>query len=641
MTTPIHHQHDKTSTFWLSKMPFYFWFDLVIIVVSFITLAIDISGVLKGNIHIIVLAAVSTIGLFPVAVSAIRALINRRPSIDLLASIALIFSLLTKEFRSAAFISLMLASARLFSRYTENQAKGSIKSLLKLRPSKVRLFVDGKTIETDVDQIKVGDKIMVESGERIAVDGIVESGEASIDQSSLTGESEPIHKKTGDQVLSSTLNFSGSLIITATKVGQDTTFARILDLVEKSQESKIPIYSITEHFTKWYILISLLGALLIYYFSRDMKLVLSILLVTCADDVAVSVPLSFTAAIGAAAKWGIIIKGGNFLEGLTKTKIMVFDKTGTLTEGKMKIQNVVTFDNFPSDKFLALIGTIENESDHPSAKAVCQFIAEKNIKLSQAKDVHEEPGYGIRGKINGEEIMAGKTAYLEKNNIKLAEKEMTLINEEKKLNRTIMTMSVNSKAVGFISYADNIRSNAKSVMNGLKEKGIEKLIMLTGDNEAVAKQVATEINLTDFKANLMPQDKINYLTQIINPNYKTAMVGDGVNDAPSLAKADIGIAMGAIGSDAAIENANIILMKDNLANILDAINLGRYTMRIVYQNLVIWGVVNVVGLALVFGKILGPSESAAYNFITDFIPLLNSMKLFRLHIRAERKKFNN
>lgn len=630
----------KNSVFSLSKIPFYFLFDLLIIGISAITLLFNILGVFKGNVNTIVLAAVSIIGLWPVMLSAVKALINRRPTIDLLASIALIFSLFAKEWQSAAFITLMLASARLFARYTENQAKSSIKSLLKLRPTQVRILIDGKPVETDAEKIKVGDRIAVESGERIAVDGLVESGEANIDQSSLTGESEPILKKAGDQVLSSTLNIGGSLIIKATKIGKDTTFARILELVEKSQESKIPIYSITEHFTKWYISLTLIGALIIYYFSRDLRVVLAILLVTCADDIAVAIPLAFTAAIGTAAKWGIIIKGGSFLEGLTKTKMMVFDKTGTLTEGKMKVQNMVIFNDVSPNVFLANIGTLESESDHPSAKAVCEFVAGKGIKLLKAEEVHEEPGYGIGGKINNELVLAGKARFLEKNGIKFSEKELGEINVEKNKNRTVMTLSIGKKAAGFLSYADNIRASAENVMADLKTNGLGKLVMLTGDNEKVAADVATKIKMTDFKANLMPQDKIDYLKEATKPDYKVAMIGDGVNDAPALAMADIGIAMGAIGSDAAIENADIILMKDDLTNILDTIKLGRYTMKIVYQNIVIWAVLNLLGLILVFAKVLGPSGAAAYNFITDFFPLLNSLKLFRLHLYTRQKRLN-
>lgn len=630
-------KHHKDSTFHLSGVPFYFWLDSVLIAGSLVVLLIDVLGLAAGTAHLIVLAAVSIAGAVPVFVSAVRALARRRPTIDLLASIALIFSLAAHEWRSAVFISLMLASARLFARYTESQAKSSIKSLLKLRPTKVHLLVAGKPVETDVKKVNVGDVVVVEAGERIAVDGVVESGEASIDQSSLTGESEPVVKHAGDSVLSSTLNVSGSLIVRTTKVGKDTTFSRILELVEKSQESKTPITSITEHFTTWYIIATLAGALFVYSASHNLGLVLSILLVTCADDIAVAIPLAFTAAIGTAARWGIIVKGGAFLEGLTKTNTVLFDKTGTLTEGSMQVQRAETFSGYPMEHFLAVIGTIENESNHPSAKAVCRFVSEKRVAVREATAVHEDPGYGIEGTMDREAVLAGKVKFLVERGVAFSEKETAALTNEKNQNRTVIVLSVGKKPTGFLSLSDALRPEAKEVISGLKAMGVEKLIMLTGDNEHVAGAVAQETHLTDFKANLMPQDKINYLKKLINPDHKVAMVGDGVNDAPALAQADIGIAMGAIGSDAAIENADIVLMKDNLSHILDVMRLSRYTMRIVYQNLFIWGLVNALGLALVFGKFLGPSGAAAYNFVTDFLPLLNSLKLFRLHLRTPRR----
>jgi Cd2+/Zn2+-exporting ATPase len=618
----------------LTGNPIYFWFDAALIAVSFLILLIDISGLVGGSAHFILLAVISVIGLMPVLLSALRALANRRLTIDLLASIALIFSLLAQEWRSAIFISIMLASARIFARYTENRAKRSIQGLLKLRPAKVHRLIDGKPVETKVEDVKVGDLILVEAGERIAVDGFVESGEASVDQSSLTGESVPLAKKAGDAVFSSTLNTTGSLVMKAEKIGKDTTFSKILELVEKSQSSKTPIVSISEHFTRWYILITLLAVLLIYYLSHNLILVLSILLVTCADDIAVAVPLAFTAAIGKAARAGIIIKGGNFLEGLTKIKTIVFDKTGTLTEGKLKEQNILTFNNYSFEKFLLIAGTIESESNHPSAKAICRYVSEKKINLSAATEVHEDPGYGIEGRINGEWILAGKIKFLAESGVKFSENEANILEREKNQSRTVVVFSVDKIPIGFISLADNLRPDAKHLIDGLKAQGIKKLVMLTGDNEIVAKEVAQKIGLPDFEANLMPDDKIKYLKSLGESAGQVAMVGDGVNDAPALTQADIGIAMGAIGSDAAIENADIVLMKDKLSDILAIMNLSRYTMKVVYQNLFLWGVINTVGLFLVFEKFLGPGGAAAYNFLTDFLPLLNSLKLFRHSIRA-------
>ncbi|MDD5589812.1 MAG: cation-translocating P-type ATPase [Candidatus Portnoybacteria bacterium] len=631
----MHKKKHRHSTFWLSGEPIWFWFDFTFIFAALLVLAGDFFSFDFRAIDHTFLVAISVIGFLPVVWSAIKGLFHGRLSIDLLAAIALIFALLAREWRSAVFIGLMLASARLFAKYTETQAKSSIKSLLKLRPAKVHILVNGKPVEARADEIKIGDLVLVEAGDRIAVDGFVESGQASIDQSSLTGESMPVSKQKGDQVLSSTLNLSGSLVIKAEKVGKETTFSKILELVEKSQEEKTPVISITEKLTKWYILATLLGIVLIYlFFNQNLSLLLSILLVTCADDIAVAIPLAFTAAIGTAAKWGIIIKGGQYLEQLYKVKIAVFDKTGTLTQGRMQVQSFLPLRSFPAEKFEAIAGAVEYKSNHPSAKAICRYLDGKKDSLT-TQEMDEKPGYGILAKVNGWEILAGKIIFLEKNGVVFSEEEKQILMAEKDQNRTVTVFALDKAPIGFASISDEIRPNTKRVLDSLKNLGVKKLIMLTGDNEKVAGSVAAQLGLDEFRANLMPKDKIEFLKDLsAKARHPVLMVGDGVNDAPALARADIGAAMGAIGSDAAVENAEIILMKDNLSNILDAMKLSRYTMKIVRQNIFLWASVNLLGLFLVFLNVIGPSGAAAYNFLTDFLPLFNSLKLFRLHQKS-------
>jgi len=628
-------RHNKHLTFSSVQQPFYFWFDIAIIAMSFFVLLFGWLNLMKEPLNNILLAIISLAGLAPVLISALKALIKKKLTIDLLAGIALIFALLAREWQSAVFVSLTLASARLFARYTASQAKNALAGLMKLRPTKIHLSVDGKICEVSIEQVKVGDLVVVESGERVAVDGVVESGEASIDQSSLTGESEPVAKKAGEEVLSSTLNVSGSLMVRAKKVGGDTTFAKILELVEKSQASKAPIASMVERFAGRYIFFTLLGATALYVFTQKIDLVLAVLLVTCADDLAVAIPLAFTAAIGVAARWGIIIKGGEFLEGLTKVRAMVFDKTGTITEGKTKVEETITFGGYSQDEFLAVLGAAESESGHPAAKAVKKLIAAKGINLLRITKVHEEPGFGIRGKIDGEEIIAGKTKFLKDNGIVFSDEESGLIEEQKAKNRMVTVLSRGGRVIGFVAMRDAVRAGAADIIKKLRSMGVDKIAMLTGDNEKIAAQVSQEVGITEWQANLLPKDKIEYLRKAVNADYKVAMVGDGVNDAAALALADLGIAMGVVGSDAAIESADVVLMKDKLGNIPEAMDLSRYALRIIKQDLWLWGAVNAVGLALVFGGVIGPRGAAAYNFLTDFLPLLNSLKLFRLHLRKK------
>ncbi len=626
----MQNKHHQVSAFYLSGNSLFFWVDLFLVLSSALVLAVNFISPAVRALDAPLLIFISIAGLLPVIFNAIRSLILRHLTIDLLASVALIFSLLAHEWHSAVFISLMLASARLFTRYTGNRAKRSIEGLLKLRPIKVHLVMaNGKSREVGIEEIKVGDLILVESGQRVAIDGVVQSGEASLDQSSLTGESRPVSKKVGDEVFSSTLNVGGSLIVKANKVGADTAFAKILELVEKSQDSKAPIASIAEKFTSWYILATLIGAAAVYFSTHSMGLALSILLVTCADDLAVAVPLAFSAAIATLAKRGIIVKGGNFIEGLNKVKIMVFDKTGTITEGRPQVMEVVTFHDFPKEKFLALLGAAEQDSSHPTAKAVQNYIVQKNIQAPSITLVHEEPGFGIKGQVDGQEVVAGKVKFLKDNGVKFSEAELNEIEKQKALNRTLTALGIGDEALGFISFSDAIRPAASATLRQIKELGVERLVMLTGDNEKIAGEVAKMVGINEVRANLLPQDKVNFLKGALSSKYKVAMVGDGVNDAAGLALADIGIAMGSIGSDAAIESADVVLAKDNLKGLVETINLGRFTMKIIRQDLWAWGMVNIIGLILVFTGFLNPSGAAAYNFLTDFLPLLNSLRIFK------------
>lgn len=626
----MYKKHHQISAFSLNGNSMFFWIDAFLIFSSIFVLAVNFISSAARGVDTLLVIFISVAGLLPVIFNAIRSLIARHLTIDLLASVALIFSLLAREWHSAVFISLMLASARLFTRYTGNRAKRSIESLLKLRPVKVHLVMaDGRSREAGIDEIRVGDMILVESGERLAIDGVVQSGQASVDQSSLTGESNPVNKQTGDEVFSSTLNVGGSLIVRATKVGGETVFAKILELVEKSQDSKAPIASIAEKFTSWYILATLIAAIVIYYFTQSIVMALSVLLVTCADDLAVAVPLAFSAAIATLAKRGIIVKGGNFIEGLNKVKVMVFDKTGTITEGRPQVMEVITFHDFPKEKFLALLGAAERDSSHPTAKAVQSYLIQKNIQAPAVTLVHEEPGFGIKGQVDGQLVVAGKVKFLKDNGVKFSEMELVEIEEQKKKRRMLTALGIGEEALGFISFSDAIRPAAPATLQQIKTLGVKRLVMLTGDNEKIAGEVAKMVGIDEVQANLLPQDKVDFLKGILSPKYKVAMVGDGVNDAAGLALADIGIAMGAIGSDAAIESADVVLAKDNLRGLVETMNLGRFAMKIIRQDLWVWGAVNIIGLILVFAGVLNPSGAAAYNFLTDFLPLLNSLRIFR------------
>ncbi len=601
-----------------------------------ILLVILIAGLLIHSLNIIAdkfslpfLVVVAILGALPVLFAALASLKNKKISVDFLAAIALVASMFLGEWSSAIFINLMLVSARILDSYSEGKMHFAINSLLKLRPTKVRVKIGEDIIEKDAGDVKKDELVIIESGERIPVDGVIVNGEVSIDQSSLTGESVPVFKRTGENVLSSTLVVSGSLIVRAEKIGKDTMFERVINLVEGAHQAKPGINTIADRFASWYVIITLIGSVVFYLISRNAILLLSVLLVACADDIAVAIPMAFLISIGNAAKRGIIVKGGNFLEVLTKVKKLIVDKTGTLTLGQLSVERVVALGSYQEDAVLKLAAVAEFFSNHASAKAVVGYAEQKRITFQKPEIFNEFPGKGSVAVYEGKQVVTGKAELLKEKGVIISEEQTKeiAVAESKGLNVTLVAYG--GILVGYVALADQIRPGVVETISKLKKMGIKNCVMLTGDNEEVAQKIAKETGITEFHANLLPENKLEFIKKHLGTKSKLAMVGDGVNDAAALALADVGIAMGAIGSDAAIEAADIALMKDDFTKIPEIIEIGNKTMHISYQNFWIWGIVNVFGFILVFAGLIGPQGAAAYNFITDFFPLMNSARLFR------------
>jgi len=573
---------------------------------------------------VVVLAATST-----VILGALRSLIRKKISVELLASIALLASLAEREWASVIFINLMIVSARVFVNYVEIKSHSAIGSLLKMKPKKAKVERGGKIVEVSVEKIKKGEKIIAELGDMIPVDGVIEKGEASVDQSSLTGESIPVFKKAGDMVLSSTVVVSGNLTIIAQKIGEETTFEKIIDLVEQSQKNKAGIQTLGDKFSQWYIALTLLGSLVIYLISKDVNLVLAVLLVSCADDIAVATPMAVMAAITHAVKHGAVVKGGSYLEGLSKVKVIVVDKTGTLTRGKLKVEEVFASGGKKADDIIALAATATLFSHHPVAQAIVSFAKEKKISVRKPEKYEEHRGEGITATCGKNKIAIGKPSFFEEMKIYPDARMLSQIEKEKAKGFNITLISQGRKVVGLIALADKPRPKLKETIREFRDLGVERIVMLTGDNEKIAKKIADEVGISEFHANLLPEDKLKYIKKLLSKKYKTAMIGDGVNDAPALVLSDIGIAMGAIGSDVAIESADIALMKDDISQVPELMKISNATVKLIKNNFYMWGLINVLGFFLVFARFIGPSGAAAYNFITDFIPIVNSLRLFK------------
>jgi heavy metal translocating P-type ATPase len=610
------------------KNNYFLLLDICLAVLLLTTVLCTWFGFFVGQGEFI-LIGVGLIGTLFVIVSAVQMILVRRISVELLASIALTVSIIQGEWVSVALINLMITFARIFSRLVAIRSHSAIASLLKIRPLTAKIDRAGQLSEVPIEQINIGDLVVVELGDKIPVDGVITQGSGSVDQASLTGESLPVEKKEGDEVYSSTLLASGSLVVRAEKIGADTTFEKIIKLVTESQGNKARIHALGDIFAQWYLIGTLVVVLVVYFFTREMSLVLALLLVSCADDIAVATPLALSSAITHSAKHGAVIKGSDYLEGLAKVRTIIFDKTGTLTRGELKVVEVHSFLQGGEKNVLEMALGGATMSNHPVSRAINRHAIAQGLIEPNPEEFKEYGGEGVIAKDGGNRIIVGRPSFLEKQGVKMRTFDLEEVEKTRAKGQSIVMISLNSRVIGFIALADELRPGLVGVMAKLKKMGIKHLVMLTGDNEKIAGEVAKQIGITDYQANLLPADKLTYLKKYLNKKTKVAMVGDGVNDAPALTLVDIGIAMGTIGAPAAIESADIALMKDDLSQLPELVNISHHTLRVIYQNIIIWGVVNVIGLILVFTQTIGPTGAATYNFLTDFIPIFNSLRLFR------------
>ena len=611
-------------------------FDEFVIILAFVALifhALPSSGAQGADT---VLIFVSLIGIVPVLHGGVASLLlDRRLTIDLLASVALGGSLLQDELVSAVFIVLMLASARLFETITEGRASRAIERLLALRPKMARLRKGDRIFSVPLREVKVGDRLIVEAGDRVPVDGAVLEGTASINEASLTGESTLVEKKKGDKVWSGTESVAGTLTIRAEKIGKDTTVEKMAALVQEAGQEKPRAQRIADRFAAIYIVLVFIAAIVLYAGTRNPALVLSLLLVTCADDIAVAVPLGFALAVATVARRGMLVKRTAVFEILCKVKVVALDKTGTLTRGRPKVAALETYDGGTQEELERALTLLTATSSHPSSVAIREGLHARHVAAHVPERSEEIPGKGMRAALGNETYLSGKLEFLRENGVIVGKDIEDRVLVLEKEGASVTTVAKLQGILGFAVLEDELRPHVTEMIAMLRTLGVEHIVMVTGDNELAAKRVATAVGITEIVANCTPASKLEELKKL-KKKYKKplAYVGDGVNDAAALALADVSFAMGAIGSDAAIEAADVALMRDDISKLPEAIELGVECMRVVHQNFWIWGITNGAGLLLVFLGMIGPSGAAFYNFATDFLPIANVFQL--LKIRKEK-----
>ncbi len=617
-------KRNNGKTLW-QKVPLLFYVFLIfsltgVLIVPFFVKSFDFSQITIG---------LAFAGFLPVFWSVIKGFFQKKLTIDALAGLALVISFIEGEWHSAVFICLMLAWAKIFYLWTEAKEKKIIGRLLKNRPEKIKVKIGEFVGEISIVDVKKGDEVVIESGEFIPVDGVVISGQAEVNEAMLTGESELKAKKVGDMVLSSTINESGSLLVRAEKVGKESLFEKTLELVESASRKKGKTERIADKFAFWYVILVFVSAGTIFAISRNFGLVLSVLLVTCADDIAVAVPLSFTIALSMAAKLGVLIKGSDTLEKLPKIKFFITDKTGTLTYGKPKVKDIIIFNGFSEKEFLEKIGFAVANSHHPVSEAIVKFLkGEKALGVFSPDKFLEFSGAGIEAQRKGDKVLVGKLIFLQEKGVSLSGQQAIEINQEIEKGLSIMAVAINGVISGVVVYEDEVRSSSLKLVEKTKEMGVDSWVVLTGDNERVAKKISDQLGISNFQANLMPEEKLRYIENFkINNEGIVAMIGDGINDVASLSMVDVSFSMAKIGTDAAIEASDIALLNDKLERIPETMALAKRTMQIINQHFFLWAVLNILGLVLVFTGVFHPTQAAAYNFITDFIPIFNALRL--------------
>lgn len=583
----------------------------------------------------VILAVASIIAVIPIAVRAWSALRNKVFSIELLVSIAVIGAFIIGEFNESAIVTFLFLFGSYLESKTLQKTRTAIKGLTDMSPTTATLVTDDGTEEVDVDDVDEGDVVLVKTGSQVPVDGIVVEGNGYLNEASITGEARQINKQLKDSVYSGTMVENGYLKIKATQVGDDTTFAKIIELVEEAQDTKSKAEKFIDRFAQYYTPAVLVLAVLVFAFSRDFRLAITVLVLGCPGALVIGAPVSNVAGIGNGAKRGILIKGGEVVDTFAKVDTLVFDKTGTLTEGNTAVTTMHTYTN-NADNQLALAAAIEGVSDHPLGQAIVSYADQQSAGVAPVLDDTETvKGQGICAQVGQQEVVIGNQKMLTAHNIKLNPTQLKDLNDLQAGGQSTVIMAVDGQVQLIFGIADTIRPGVKDSLAALKAQGIKKLVMLTGDNELTAQAVANELNLDEVHANLLPEEKVEYVKKLKAAGNTVAFIGDGINDSPSIANADIGIAMGS-GTDVAIDTSDIVLMQSSFPALVHAHGLAKKTVLNTRENIFI--AIATVAFLLI-GLIFGYIYMASGMFVHEasiLVVIFNAMRLINFQTKFDK-----
>lgn len=576
------------------------------------------------------------VGGFPIYSSALTALVRKQISADLAVSLAAFAALYlgyTGEYSEnmylvAAEVILIMLIGEALEHYAIDRTRDGIAALLALRPTTARVRANGHDHIVSIDEIEPEDIVIVRPGDRIPVDARVISGHSTVDQSPITGESLPADKTVGDEVFAGTINLHGTMELEVERIGEDTSLEQIIHLVEHAEAAKAPTQRLADKYATWFVPIVLVAAGLSYFFSRELVRSVAILVVACPCALVLATPTAIAATMGALVRRGVLIKGGAVLEKLGRLRSVVFDKTGTLTLARLRIDRIVAADGYDEDDVLQMGAAIERHSEHPVGRLIADRADAEGLPPLESSAFGAHPGLGAEGLVNNHVIRVGSPRFIKQAEIVIPAALQWQIDELCDGGATVVLVAQDEATIGAVAVKDTVRGEAAKTVERLRNLGIERIVMLTGDNRAAAGTVASELGINDVRAALLPADKVTAVEEIQKEAAPTVMVGDGINDAPSLVTADVGIAMADIGTDVAIASADIVLVGDDLRKLPHAIELSRWMLKIIWQN-ILWFAL-VFNVAAVIAAALGwvsPLAGAILHQISSLIVVLNSMRL--------------
>jgi Cd2+/Zn2+-exporting ATPase len=616
----------RTRAFWKEKR------SLIFLSFSGITLGLSWifrwTGVGPPSLPTALAVVSLIVGGYPVVKSALKTLLIPDLNVDTLVSIAAISATAVGAYREAATVIFIMLLGEFLEGLTVGKTRKAIASLIQLSPKMAWVRREGKEVEVPIEDVKPNEVVIVKPGERIPVDGKIISGCGSINQATLTGESIPVEKDVGDKVYCGTFNEAGSCEIEATQVAEDTKLAQIKRLILEAQAEKSPTQRVMDRFSRYFIPAIILIALATFLATGEIIRAITILIVACPCALVLGTPTAVVAAIGNAARSGILIKGGAYLEQMGRLKTLLMDKTGTLTEGRPKVVEMTTFDKLDEKELLYWAAIAEKRSEHPLARAITEKAEELGLSIPHPQSFENFRGKGVKVQWNSKTIIVGSSEIMKSEGVEIPESANQWLASKQSEGMTPLLVTLDRRPIGIISIADTLRKGARDAINKIREQGVSEIWMLTGDSALVADRIGRELGIR-YEAKLLPEDKVTSVKEWKRKGRVVAMIGDGVNDAPALAAADIGIAMGAVGTDVAIETADIALMTDELEKIPTVVRLSRKALRVIKENLIFALAFNTVLVFLSAQGWMTMILGAVMHQASSLLVIFNSMRLLR------------